>query len=248
MARLLYFLYGIAAYLLFLAAFVYGIGFVGNLAVPKGIDDGVVGPRTTAIAVNVLLLLLFAVQHNAMARPWFKQWWTRIVPRPLERSTYVAAASLLLMLLYWQWRPMPEIVWHVENSIGRGLLWTLYFFGYVIVLYSSFVIDHFELFGLRQVWLHLVGREPQMAPFSERSVYRWVRHPLMLGFIIAFWSAPTMSQGRLLFAVVTTLWILIAVRIEERDLVGVLGQPYLEYRRRTPMLLPLPKLKSRSGK
>jgi protein-S-isoprenylcysteine O-methyltransferase Ste14 len=186
----------------------------------------------------VLLLLLFAVQHNVMARPWFKDWWTQFVPRPIERSTYVAAASLLLLLLYWQWRPMPDVVWHVDNSLCRGVLWILYFAGWAIVFYSSFVIDHFELFGLKQVWLHLMGREHRSAPFSERSLYRWVRHPLMLGFLIAFWSAPTMSQGRLLFAVVTTLWILIAIQIEERDIARFLGEPYRQYRERTPMLVP----------
>jgi methanethiol S-methyltransferase len=238
MSRVAYLLYGLLAYLLFFAAILYGIGFVGNLVVPKGIDDGVVTPRSTAIAVNGLLLLLFAVQHNVMARPWFKDWWTQFVPRPIERSTYVAAASLILLLLYWQWRPMPEVVWHVDNPIGRGVLMALYFAGWIIVFGSSFVIDHFELFGLKQVWNYFRGREPEVAPFSERLIYRWVRHPLMLGFIIAFWAAPTMSQGRLLFAVVTTLWILIAIRIEERDLVEYLGEPYLRYRERTPMLLP----------
>ena len=241
MSRVAYLLYGLLAYLLFFAAILYGIGFVGNLVVPKGIDGGVAVPLSTAIAINVSLLLLFAVQHNVMARPWFKDWWTQYVPRPIERSTYVAAASLILLLLYWQWRPMPEVVWHVDNAIGRGVLWTLYFAGWVIVFASSFVIDHFELFGLKQVWNHFSGREPTVAPFSERLIYRWVRHPLMLGFIVAFWSAPTMSQGRLLFAVVTTLWILIAIRIEERDLVEFLGEPYRRYRERTPMLLPRPR-------
>lgn len=238
MSRVAYLLYGLLAYLLFFAAILYGIGFVGNLVVPKGIDDGDVAPRSTAIAVNVMLLLLFAVQHNVMARPWFKDWWTQYVPRPIERSTYVAAASLILLLLYWQWRPMPEVVWQVENPIVRGVLMVLYFAGWIIVFASSFVIDHFELFGLKQVWNHFRAREPEVAPFSERLFYRWVRHPLMLGFIVAFWSAPTMSQGRLLFAVVTTLWILIAIRIEERDLVRYLGEPYQRYRQRTPMLLP----------
>jgi protein-S-isoprenylcysteine O-methyltransferase Ste14 len=192
----------------------------------------------TAIVINLLLLLLFAVQHNVMARPWFKNWWTQCVPRPVERSTYVAAASLILLFLYWQWRPMPDVVWHVENSVGRGALWALYFAGWVTVFASSFVIDHFELFGLRQVWNHFIGRDPAPAPFSERLFYRWVRHPLMLGFIIAFWAAPTMSQGRLLFAAVTTIWIFIAIQIEERDLADFLGEPYLQYRQRTPMLLP----------
>lgn len=236
--RWLCFAYGIGAYALFLVAFLYAIGFLANEVVPKGIDDGMIGPRGTAIVVNVALLLLFAVQHNVMARPWFKERWTQIVPRPIERATYVLASSLILLLLYWQWRPMPEIVWDVHASWARGIIWALYFLGFGIVLYSSFLIDHFELFGLKQVWLYLVDRQPETAPFSERSLYRWVRHPLMLGFIIAFWSAPTMSQGRLLFAVVTTLWILIALRIEEHDLVEMIGEPYTQYRQRTPMLIP----------
>lgn len=237
--RTLYVLYGLAAYLLFFAAILYGIGFVGNLWVPKGIDAGAPTPLVAAIVVNIALLLLFAVQHNVMARRWFKDWWTRFVPRPIERSTFVAVSSLLLMLLYWQWRPMPTVVWHVDNAVGRVVLWALYFLGWAIVFYSSFVIDHFDLFGLRQVWLHFWGQAPGPASFSERSIYRWVRHPLMLGFILAFWSAPTMSQGRLLFAVVTTVWILVAIRIEERDLLATLGEPYGAYRRRTAMLVPL---------
>ncbi len=239
MIRLPVFLYGLLAYLLFFAAFLYAIGFVADRIVPKGIDDGIATPFAAALAIDVGLLLLFAVQHNVMARPRFKEWWTRFVPRPIERSTFVAAASLILLLLYWQWRPIPEVVWTVDNAFGRGVLWALYFLGWAIVFYSSFVIDHFELFGLKQVWLHLVGREHVTASFSERSLYRWVRHPLMLGFIIAFWSAPTMTLGRLLFAVVTTLWILIAIQIEERDLAQFLGEPYRQYRNRTPMLIPL---------
>jgi methanethiol S-methyltransferase len=239
MSRIAYFLYGLVAYVLFLVAFLYAIGFIGDIVVPKQIDSGDVGPIGTAIVINVALLLLFAAQHNVMARPWFKDWWTQFVPRPIERSTYVALASLILLLLYWQWRPMPNVVWHVDNSVGRGILWVLYFAGWAIVLVSSFAIDHFELFGLKQVWLYLHRVEPGPAPFSERSLYRVVRHPLMLGFVIAFWAAPTMSQGRLLFAVVTTLWILVAIQIEERDLVTGLGEPYRRYRERTPMLVPL---------
>jgi protein-S-isoprenylcysteine O-methyltransferase Ste14 len=241
MTRILLLLYGLAGYLLFFAAFLYGIGFVANLQVPKGIDDGVTGPLGTAIAIDVLLLGLFAVQHNVMARPWFKTWWTRIVPQPIERATFVAAASLLLLLLYWQWRPLPDVVWHVDNRVGRGGLWTLYFLGWATMLYSSFVIDHFELFGLKQVWSYWRGREHVTAEFSERSLYRWVRHPLMVGFIVAFWSAPTMTWGRLLFAGVSTAWILIAIQIEERDLLHFLGEPYRRYRERTPMLVPLPR-------
>lgn len=238
MSRVVYILYGLVAYYLFFAAILYDIWFVANLGVPKGIDGGDVVPLPAAIAVNVSLLLLFAVQHNVMARPWFKDWWTQFVPRPIERSTFVAVASLILLLLYWQWKPMPDVVWHVQNSVGRAALWVFYFTGWAIVFASSFLIDHFELFGLKQVWNHYRGQQPAPATFSERSIYRWVRHPLMVGFIIASWSAPTMSQGRLLFAIVTTLWILIAIRIEERDLVAALGEPYRKYREHTPMLVP----------
>jgi protein-S-isoprenylcysteine O-methyltransferase Ste14 len=236
--RIAFFIYALAAYVLFVGSFLYAIGFVGNMYVPKGIDSGVIEPVGRSIAINVALLLLFALQHNIMARRWFKDWWTRYVPQPIERSTYVALASLVLILLYWQWRPMPQIVWQVDNAVGRAVLWALYFTGFAVVLYSSFVIDHFELFGLKQVWLFLTRREPAPAEFSERSIYRWIRHPLMFGFILAFWAAPTMSQGRLLFAIVATAWILIAIQIEERDLARFLGEPYRQYRHRTPMLLP----------
>lgn len=238
--RVLFFLYGVFAYLLFQVSILYGIGFVGNLFVPKGIDRGLATPIVTALLINLGLLLLFAVQHNVMARPWFKHWWTRFVPQPIERSTFVAVSSLVLMLLYWQWRPMPEAVWNLQNPLGRGALWTMYFLGWGLVFHSSFVIDHFELFGLKQVWAHLKGREHVAAPFTERSLYRWVRHPLMLGFIIAFWSAPTMSLGRLLFALVSTLWILFSIRLEERDLTRYLGEPYRHYLDRTSMIIPRP--------
>jgi protein-S-isoprenylcysteine O-methyltransferase Ste14 len=238
MTRFAFLLYGLVAYLLFFAALLYAIGFVGNVVVPKGIDDGVPTSLGAAVAIDVFLLALFAIQHNVMARPWFKEWWIRFVPQPIERSTFVAISSLLLMLLYWQWRPIPGIAWEFESGLVRGVLWALYIAGWVIVFYSSFVIDHFELFGLKQVYRHFRGLEDETAPFSERSLYRWVRHPLMLGFILAFWSAPTMSWGRLLFAAVTTVWILIAIKIEERDLASFLGEPYVRYRARTPMLVP----------
>jgi len=245
--RFLFLLYGIVAYALFLAAIVYGIGFVGDLWVPKGINDGLPGPIASAVTMDVLLLLLFALQHNVMARRWFKDWWTRFVPRPIERSTYVAVSSLILLFLYWQWRPMPEIVWQFDNRLTQAVLWALYFVGWALVFYSSFVIDHFELFGLKQVWTYYLRQEPRTALFSDRWIYGWVRHPLMLGFIIAFWSAPTMSLGRLLFAVVTTAWILVAIRIEERDLAAFLGEPYRDYQRRTSMLLPMRRLNRRDG-
>jgi protein-S-isoprenylcysteine O-methyltransferase Ste14 len=238
--------YGIAAYLLFLAAILYGIAFLGNFAVPKTIDGPIAATATgPAVVIDLLLLAAFAVQHNVMARPWFKRWWTQIVPQPIERSTFVAAASVLLLLLYWQWRPIPDVLWEVENVAGRAVIWTLYGVGWLLVFYSSFVIDHFELFGLKQVYRYSRGLEQELAPFSVRSLYRWVRHPLMLGFLIAFWAAPAMTLGHLLFSGVCTIWILFSIQLEERDLVGFLGEPYRRYRGRTSMILPLPRASKR---
>jgi len=242
MTRWLFLLYGGVAYLLFFAAILYGMGFIGGIVVPKTID-GPLAPPTTALVVviNVLLLGAFAVQHNVMARPAFKSWWTRIVPPAIERSTFVAAASLLLMLLYWQWRPIPDRLWRIENWPAQAAIWTLYGIGWLVVFYSTFLIDHFELFGLKQVVRHFRGLPVDATPFSERSLYRWVRHPLMLGFLIAFWAAPTMTLGRLLFAGVCTVWIFFSIWLEERDLLQILGEPYRRYRGRTSMILPLPR-------
>jgi protein-S-isoprenylcysteine O-methyltransferase Ste14 len=189
--------------------------------------------------VDLALLAAFALQHNVMARLAFKRWWTRFVPEPIERSTFVLLASLLLCLLCWQWRPLPEPVWEIEAPALRAALTALSLAGFGLVVLASFVIDHFDLFGLRQVWLHVQGRPYRHPPFQARSLYRWVRHPLMLGFLVAFWSAPTMSQGRLLFAAVTTAWIVVSIRIEERTLLAMLGEDYRAYRERTSMLLPL---------
>jgi methanethiol S-methyltransferase len=246
MARGVFLIYGIAAYLLFFAAILYGIVFVGNIVVPKTIDEPVAVSTTFgAVLVDVLLLVAFAVQHNVMARPWFKTWWTRIVPQPIERSTYVAAASLLLLFLYWQWRPIPAQVWDVRSAPLAAGIWTLYVVGWLLVFYSTFLIDHFELFGLKQVYRHFRELPEESPSFSVRSLYRLVRHPLMLGFLIAFWAAPTMTLGRLLFAGVCTLWIFFSIWLEERDLLTTLGEPYREYRRRTPMILPLPRGRER---
>jgi protein-S-isoprenylcysteine O-methyltransferase Ste14 len=241
MTRIPFFAYGLLAYLLFLAAFLYAIGFVENMLVPKGIDAGVIGPRSTAIIIDVALLGLFAVQHSIMARPQFKKRWTTLVPHPIERSTYVLLASLILLLLYWQWRPMPSFVAHAHAAWLRTLLFGVSFLGWAQVLIATFIIDHFDLFGLRQVWLHLQGRPYTHHAFAERSLYKIVRHPLMLGFIIAFWFTPDMTQGHLLFAGVTTAYILVAIQLEERDLMTFLGEDYRRYRTRTPMILPLPK-------
>ncbi|MFN6963849.1 MAG: methanethiol S-methyltransferase [Pyrinomonadaceae bacterium] len=246
MGRLLAFLYGVVSYLVFFVTFLYAIGFVGNLVVPKSIDVGV--PESSLgstgwsrLAVNALLLAIFAVQHSVMARPEFKRVWTRVVPKAIERSTYVLLSSLALILLFWQWRPMWRTVWSVENEAGRAVLWALFALGWAMVLVSTFLIDHFELFGLRQVWLNLRGREYTHVPFVKRLFYKVVRHPIMLGFIIAFWATPHMTVGHLLFAAMTTAYIVFAIQLEERDLVGFHGQAYEDYQREVSMLIPLPK-------
>jgi protein-S-isoprenylcysteine O-methyltransferase Ste14 len=231
-------LYGVATYLFFLTVFVYTIGFVGGFVVPKHIENGLPLDPLSALLVDVVLLALFAIQHSVMARPSFKRWWTQIIPPAAERSTFVLFASTLLALIVWQWRPLPGVVWEVKSPIGVAMLHGLYFLGWGIVLYATFLIDHFELFGLRQTIGHALGRPTEPAQFTERSLYRVVRHPLMLGFLIAFWAAPVMSPGRLLFAGVITAWVLVAIRIEESTLVEVHGELYEGYRRRVPALLP----------
>lgn len=240
MSRLLAIVYGGACYTAFLVTFLYAIAFVAGVGAPKHIDNGANAPLAVALAIDVALLALFAVQHSGMARPAFKRWWTRFVPPPIERSTFVLVSSLVLLLLFWQWRPLPQPVWQVEHGLARGVLWAVSMLGWLLVLISSFAINHFELFGLRQVWLHRQRRETNKdEPFVVRAMYRIVRHPLMLGFLIAFWVTPTMSLGHLLFAAVVTGYIFVAVKfLEERDLVAVHGDAYREYQRKVPMLLP----------
>ncbi|MDV3125545.1 isoprenylcysteine carboxylmethyltransferase family protein [Mycobacterium sp. 21AC1] len=240
MKRLLTFGYGAASYLLFVVTFLYAIGFVGGFVVPRTVDAGVTAPVGEAVIVNLLLLSVFAVQHSVMARPAFKRWWTRIIPQPIERSTYVLLSNLALILLYWQWRTLPAVVWNVESTAGRLILWALFWLGWATVFGSTFMINHFDLFGLRQVWLNWRGKPYSNIDFRIVLLYRVLRHPLMLGFIVAFWAAPTMTAGHLLFAGVSTAYILIAIQLEERDLVAALGDRYRDYRHRVPMLVPWP--------
>lgn len=242
MGRIFAFLYGVLCYLIFLVTFLYAIGFVGNVFVPKAIDTGALnGPLSTALIVDALLLSLFALQHSVMARQWFKRAWTRIVPEVVERSTYVLLASLMLALLFWQWQPMGPIVWDVRNPTGRTLLQALFWVGFGAVLVSTYLVDHFALFGLRQVYSHLQGKDVEPIPFQSPALYKVVRHPLYLGFIVAFWSTPRMTFGHLFFAIMTTGYIIVAIQFEERDLIRSYGETYRAYRRRVSMLIPIPR-------
>jgi len=238
MGRFAGLLYGLVSYVIFFVTFLYSIGFVTDLVVPKTIDSGAVVPLSEAIIVNLVLMSVFAVQHSVMARQAFKQWWTKFVPVSVERTTYVLFASLALILLFWQWRPMPAIVWSIANPQIAMAVLALSFVGWFIVLLSTFLISHFELFGLHQVVSNFTGREMPAPRFRTPLFYRFVRHPIYLGFVIAFWAAPVMSVGRLLFAAVTTAYMLVAITLEERDLITVFGDEYRNYRGRVPMILP----------
>jgi methanethiol S-methyltransferase len=245
MAGILALVYGVLCYAAFFATFLYAIGFVSGFIVPKHIDNGSAGDLLGALLGNLALLGVFAVQHSGMARPGFKRWWTRLVPAAIERSTYVLLSSLALILLFWLWQPLPQTIWHIGFEPLRWAIYALAALGWLLVLTGTFVINHFELFGLQQVWRHSHGRSAHdaAAPFVARAYYRIVRHPLMLGFLIAFWATPTMTLGHLLFALATTGYVLIAVRfLEERDLVRLYGDTYRDYQRRVPMILPLPRV------
>lgn len=238
MGKFIAFLYGLASYLVFFVTFLYAIGFVTGLMVPKTIDTGAVVPVAEALIVNLLLMSLFAVQHSVMARWQFKKWWTQFVPKSVERSTYVLLASLALLLLFWQWRPMPEVVWQVANPQIATAVMGLSFFGWLLVLLSTFMINHFELFGLHQVVNNLAGDSIEKPHFKTPMLYKFVRHPIYLGFIIAFWAAPVMTIGHLLFAAVTTAYILVGIFLEERDLVDLFGDEYQRYQQKVSMLIP----------
>ena len=238
MAKFMAFLYGIVAYLAFAVTIVYAIGFVAGLVVPKTIDSGAVVPLTEAIVVNLLLMSLFAVQHSVMARPQFKKWWTQFVPVAVERSTFVLFSSLALLLLFWQWRPIPAVVWQVSNPQVATSLLALGLFGWLLVFISTFLINHFELFGLHQVANHLAGKPMPAVRFRTPMLYNLVRHPIYLGFIIFFWATPVMTAGHLLFAAVTTAYIFVGIALEEHDLIAVFGDEYRRYRQRVAMIVP----------
>jgi methanethiol S-methyltransferase len=239
MARPLYMVVALICYAAFFAAFVYLIGFVAGFdALPTHIDKGLAAPPLFAAIVDVALIALFGVQHSVMARPGFKAWWTQVVPKPIERSIYCLAAAAVLCLLYAFWRPIGGTIWDVTNPAGRTILWALFFLGWGVVFVSTWLISHFELFGLAQVWRHLRGTQPPEIKLTTPAFYRVVRHPLYSGFLLAFWATPTMSYGHLLLAVAMTIYVLIAIGYEERDLVGVFGNDYEDYRKRVGMLVP----------
>ncbi len=237
MKKMSAFIYGVISYAVFFISFLYAIGFTGNLIVPKGIDSGSEASLAESLTVNMVLLGLFAIQHTIMARPAFKKWWTKIIPKEIERSTFVLLASLLLLLLYWQWRPMTGVIWSVESTAGTFILMTVFWVGWLIVLSSTFMINHFDLFGLRQVMLPLMNKEYAHVGFKTTMLYKFVRHPIMLGFMIAFWATPHMTVGHLLFAGVTTIYILMGLQFEEHDLKHAIPE-YEEYSHEVPMLVP----------
>ena len=238
LARISAFIYGIVCYGMFLVTFLYAVGFVGNLLVPRSLDSAANIPLTNALAIDFSLLGIFALQHSLMARQWFKDWWTQIVPKPVERSTYVLFSNLCLIALFYFWQPMGIEVWNVQNSWARAIFYSLFAFGWLLVLASSFLINHFDLFGLRQVYLYLIGQEYTQLDFATPGPYKLVRHPLYVGWIFAFWFTPTMTLAHLVFALVTTAYILVAIQFEERDLLKIHGQAYANYRHHVPMLIP----------
>ncbi|GEP00392.1 methanethiol S-methyltransferase [Methylobacterium haplocladii] len=238
MSRAAAILYALVSYAIFLLSFLFAVGFLGGGFGPKTVDDGLVGEPWLAIVADVALLTIFALQHSVMARPRFKAWWTRFVPKTVERSTFVLLASLALLLLFWQWRPLPATVWSVSEPVAASLLTGLYWVGWLVVLLSTFMISHFDLFGLKQAFQGLNATAQGKAAFTTPFLYKYVRHPIYLGFVIAFWATPTMTVGHLLFAAIATAYIFVGIQLEERDLVAFFGDRYIRYRRQAGMLLP----------
>lgn len=244
MKKSIIFIYGIIAYLVFLIAFLYAIGFVGNIFVSKSIDSGAQTTLFSSLLINVILLSVFALQHSIMARPVFKKWFTTIISPAMERSTYILLSSLALLLIYWQWQPINAIVWKTENEIVSNVIIGIFYLGWFVVLLSTFMINHFELFGLAQIFDNLKNKQTANPKFQTNYLYKIVRHPIMLGFVIAFWATPVMTVGHLLFAIVTTLYILIAVKyLEEKDLRKFIGEKYETYQKEVPMIIPFTKNK-----
>jgi len=241
MKKLFFLVYGITAYVIFFGTFSYAVGFVSALIVPKNIDSKPQSPLGYALMINAALLSVFAIQHSVMARPAFKRWWTKFVPVPIERSTYVLLSSLCLILLFWQWQPIGGIIWQVESETAIIILQSLCLLGFGIVLISTFLINHFDLFGLRQIWLYFMGTAYENLPFRTPFFYKYVRHPLYLGFMIAFWATPRMTAAHLFFAIMTTGYMLTAIQFEESDLVKHFGKKYQDYKRMAPMLIPFTK-------
>ena len=245
MKKIIAFLYGVSAYLVFLVAFLYAIGFVGNIFVSKSISSGTEGAFVESILINICVLSVFAIQHSLMARPAFKKWFTQIISPAIERSTYVLLSSLALLLVYWQWRPLTTVVWSAENETMAMTITGVYFFGWLVVFLSTFMINHFELFGLKQIVENFKNKHPQSPTFQTNFFYKIVRHPIMLGFIIAFWATPLMTVGHLLFSLITTIYIIVVVKyLEEKDLLTSIGKDYEAYQKKVPMLVPFTKTKN----
>ena len=233
------FIYGVLCYLIFFGTFLYAIGFIGDIGVPKSIDSGRTAPLSDALMINAALLTLFAVHHSTMARPWFKKMWTRVIPQQVERSTYVLLSSLALILLFAMWQPIGGVIWKVQQPALRAVLYGVFATGFLVVLVSTFLINHFDLFGLRQVYLYLRGKKYTQLRFGTPILYRHVRHPLYLGWLLAFWATPTMTIAHLVFAIATTIYIFMAIQLEEKDLIDAYGDDYKRYKQQVPMIVPV---------
>jgi protein-S-isoprenylcysteine O-methyltransferase Ste14 len=243
MKRTLFFLYGVICYLVFFGTFLYAIGFLGNVLVPKSIDSAATVPFGEALLINIALLGVFALQHSVMARQGFKKWWTKFVPKQIERSTYVMFTNLALILMFWQWQPMGGLIWNIQDPTIQKVMYGLFAFGWLLVLITTFLINHFDLFGLRQVWLYLLGKKYTNLGFVTPGPYKMIRHPLYLGWLFAFWATPTMTVAHLVFAIATTAYIFVAIQLEEKDLGSLHGRDYAEYKKKVPMILPFGKKK-----